>query len=210
MYRKVIKRCIDFTLSLIAIIVLSPILLIISILVLFNMGWPIFFSQERVGLNEEVFKFYKFRSMTNAKDADGNLLDETQRLTAFGKVLRSTSLDELPELFLILTGKMAIIGPRPLPVYYLPYYKDDEHERHNVRGGLIPDDVISGKTTISWDEQLKWDVYYANHCTFLLDFKILLTTFSVLLDRMKNDYGSEDRPHLNEERSGQRDSISRM
>ena len=202
MYRKFIKRVIDFTLSLIAIAVFSPLFIILSIAVLIGMGSPIIFSQERIGLGEQPFKFYKYRSMTNARDANGNLLDETKRLTRFGSFLRSTSLDELPELFLILTGKMSIIGPRPLPTYYMPYYREEERVRHTVRGGLIPADTISGKPIITWDEQLKWDDYYAEHCSFLLDIKIFIVTFKVLFLRAKEDYGSADRPHFNEERSG--------
>jgi undecaprenyl phosphate N,N'-diacetylbacillosamine 1-phosphate transferase len=169
---------------------------------LIGMGSPIIFSQERIGRGEKPFRFYKYRSMTNARDADGNLLDETKRLTRFGSFLRSTSLDELPELFLILTGKMSIIGPRPLPTYYMPYYREEERVRHTVRGGLIPADTISGKPIITWDEQLKWDAYYAKHCSFLLDIKIFIVTFKVLFLRAKEDYGSADRPHFNEERSG--------
>lgn len=202
MYRKFIKRLLDFTLSLVAIVVLLPLLIILSIAVLIGMGSPIIFSQERIGRGEKPFRFYKYRSMTNARDADGNLLDETKRLTRFGSFLRSTSLDELPELFLILTGKMSIIGPRPLPTYYLPYYREEERVRHTVRGGLIPADTISGKPIITWDEQLKWDAYYAKHCSFLLDIKIFIVTFKVLFLRAKEDYGSADRPHFNEERSG--------
>lgn len=202
MYRKFIKRLLDFTLSLVAIVVLLPLLIILSIAVLIGMGSPIIFSQERIGRGEKPFRFYKYRSMTNARDADGNLLDETKRLTRFGSFLRSTSLDELPELFLILTGKMSIIGPRPLPTYYMPYYREEERVRHTVRGGLIPADTISGKPIITWDEQLKWDAYYAEHCSFLLDIKIFIVTFKVLFLRAKEDYGSADRPHFNEERSG--------
>jgi undecaprenyl phosphate N,N'-diacetylbacillosamine 1-phosphate transferase len=207
MYRKFIKRLLDFTLSLVAIVVLLPLLIILSIAVLIGMGSPIIFSQERIGRGEKPFRFYKYRSMTNARDADGNLLDETKRLTRFGSFLRSTSLDELPELFLILTGKMSIIGPRPLPTYYMPYYREEERVRHTVRGGLIPADTISGKPIITWDEQLKWDAYYAKHCSFLLDIKIFIVTFKVLFLRAKEDYGSADRPHFNEERSGVSDTI---
>jgi len=209
MYKKFFKRFLDFTLSLIGIIVLSPVYLTLSAAVFFGMGAPIIFSQERIGLGEKPFRFFKYRSMTNAKDADGNLLDETKRITKFGSFIRSTSLDELPELFLILTGKMSIVGPRPLPVYYLPYYTQEERKRHTVRGGLIPADTISGKSMVTWDEQLSWDVYYAENCSFALDVKIIFITFKVLFQRAKEDYGSSDRPHLNEERSGERDSISR-
>lgn len=209
MYKKFFKRSLDLVLSAIGIVVLSPVYLILSVAVLIGMGAPIIFSQERVGLGERPFRFFKFRSMTNARDADGNLLDETKRLTKFGSFIRSTSLDELPELFLILTGKMSIVGPRPLPVYYLPYYTQEERKRHTVRGGLIPADTLSGKSMVTWDEQLSWDIYYAENCSFILDVKIILITFKVLFQRAKEDYGSSDRPHLNEERSGERDQISR-
>lgn len=209
MYKKFVKRVLDFLLSLFAIVFFSPIYLILSIAVFIGMGSPIIFRQERIGLGEKPFNFYKYRSMTNTKDKNGNLLDETRRITKFGSFLRSSSLDELPELFLILTGKMSIIGPRPLPTYYMPYYSEKERSRHTVRGGLIPADTISGKSTVTWDEQLEWDVYYAEHCSFLLDVKILFITFKVLFLRAKEDYGSSDRPHLNEERSGRRDVISR-
>jgi undecaprenyl phosphate N,N'-diacetylbacillosamine 1-phosphate transferase len=209
MYKKFFKRSLDLVLSAIGIVVLSPVYLILSVAVLIGMGAPIIFSQERIGLGERPFRFFKFRSMTNARDADGNLLDETKRLTKFGSFIRSTSLDELPELFLILTGKMSIVGPRPLPVYYLPYYTQEERKRHTVRGGLIPADTLSGKSLVTWDEQLSWDIYYAENCSFILDVKIILITFKVLFQRAKEDYGSSDRPHLNEERSGERDQISR-
>ncbi len=208
-YRGFVKRLLDIVLSLIAIIILSPVYLVVAILVRIKMGSPVLFSQERVTKNEKVFKLRKFRSMTDARNENGELLDETERLTKFGSALRSLSLDELPELVHILTGKMSIIGPRPLPTYYMPYYTEEERARHKVRGGLIPADTISGKAVTTWDEQLKWDVYYAEHCSFFLDVKILFLTFKVLFARSNSDYGSVDRPHLNEERSGEKDLISR-
>ncbi len=208
-YQNCIKRLLDCILSCAAIIVLSPIYIVIAVLVRIKMGSPILFSQERVGKDEKVFRLYKFRSMTNAKDENGNLLDETQRLTKFGSMIRSLSIDELPELIHIFTGKMSIIGPRPLPTYYMPYYTEEERFRHTVRGGLIPADTISEKSIISWDEQLKLDAEYAKNCSFILDVKILIATFKVLFIRANEDYGSVDRPHLNEERSGIKDNISR-
>ncbi len=208
-YRKFVKRFLDILLSLIAIIILSPVFLVLAILVRIKMGSPVLFSQERVTKGKRVFKLHKFRSMTNARNEKGELLDESQRLTKFGSALRSLSLDELPELFHILMGDMSIIGPRPLPTYYMPYYTEEEQQRHEVRGGLVPADTVSGKSVTTWDEQLKWDVYYAKNCSFLLDMKILFLTFKILFDRSKNDYGSVDRPHLNEERSGEKDLISR-
>ncbi len=208
-YRSFVKRLFDIVLSLIAIIALSPVYLVVAILVRIKMGAPILFSQERITKGERKFKLKKFRSMTNARNLNGELLDESERLTKFGVTLRSLSLDELPELFHILSGKMSIIGPRPLPTYYMPYYKEDEKVRHTVRGGLVPADTISGKAVTTWDEQLEWDAYYAKNCSFVLDVKILVMTFKILFDRSKSDYGSVDRPHLNEERSGQKDLISR-
>lgn len=209
MYRLFIKRLLDIILSLITIVILIPAYILVSIIIKIKMGSPILFSQERIGKDEKPFKFFKYRSMTNEKDIDGNLLDETKRLTQFGTILRSTSLDELPELLLVLLGKMSIIGPRPLPTYYLPYFREDERVRHTVRGGLIPADTICGKSIITWDEQLKWDAFYAKNCSFAIDIKILLATFKVLLIRLREDYGSIDRPHLSEERSGVRDAASK-
>ncbi len=208
-YRKFVKRIFDFLLALLAVIILSPVFIVVAILVRIKMGSPILFCQERVTKGEKVFKLYKFRSMTNARNENGELLDETQRLTKFGSAIRSLSIDELPELFHILSGKMSFIGPRPLPTYYMPYYKEGEKARHTVRGGLVPADTISGKPIVTWDEQLKWDAYYAQKCSFILDVKILIATFKVLFLRSKSDYGSADRPHLSEERSGTRDTTSR-
>lgn len=201
MYRKYIKRFLDIVLSLIAITILLPVYLILIICVRIGMGSPILFSQERIGKDDKVFRLYKFRSMTNAKDENGNLLDETKRLTKFGIALRSTSLDELPELFMILKGDMSFVGPRPLPTYYGPYYLEEERKRHSVRGGLIPPDGLCGETTPDWETQLSYDVYYAENVSFLLDIKVIVATFGILFKRVKNNYGAEDRPHLNEYRS---------
>lgn len=202
MYKNSIKRCLDIILSLLAIIILLPLFIIITIYVAVTMGFPVLFSQDRIGKDEVPFKLYKFRSMTNAKDKNGNLLDESKRLTKAGKFLRSTSLDELPELFSILKGDMSFVGPRPLPTYYGPYFHKKERIRHTVVGGLIPCDDLSGKTMISWEEQFKYDVYYAKHVSFILDVRIIIATIGILIDRMKNDYGEEsiERPHLNEYR----------
>lgn len=201
MYKKYIKRFLDIILSLIAIIILLPVYLILAICVRIGMGSPILFSQERIGKDEKVFKLYKFRSMTNEKDENGNLLDETKRLTKFGIALRSTSLDELPELFMILKGDMSFVGPRPLPTYYGPYYLEKERKRHSVKGGLIPPDGLCGETTPDWETQLAYDVQYAENVSFLLDIKVIIATFAILFKRVKNNYGAEDRPHLNEYRS---------
>lgn len=197
MYQKIIKRFLDILLSVISIIVLSPLFIILSICVLINMGSPIFFSQRRIGMNEKAFSLYKFRSMTNKKDNNGNLLPEKERLTKFGIKLRSSSLDELPELFSILKGDMSFVGPRPLPTYYGPYFLEQERIRHNVRGGLIPPDSLCGEPTCDWETQFQYETYYANNCSFILDIKIILYTFLILVKRVKSNYGADDRPHLN-------------
>lgn len=198
MYAKYIKRLLDIILSLIAIIVLSPVYLIVAIVVRIQMGSPVLFSQDRIGKDEKVFKLYKFRSMTNEKDENGKLLPEEKRLTKFGLILRSTSLDELPELFSILKGDMSIVGPRPLPTYYGPYYYPEERKRHQVRGGLIPPDGLSKQTTPEWETQFKYDNYYVDNVSFLLDCKVILVTFLILFKRVETQYGTKDRPHLNE------------
>ncbi|MGI6384532.1 MAG: sugar transferase [bacterium] len=197
MYRKFVKRVIDFTLSLVAIIILIPAYIIIAVIVRIKMGSPVLFSQERIGKNEKPFKLYKFRSMTDERDADGSLLDETLRLTKIGTFIRSSSLDELPELFLILTGKMSIIGPRPLPTYYGPFFHEDERVRHIVRGGLLPPDSLSGRPLTIWEEQFEYETYYAKNVSFLLDVKVLFTTLKILIRRFTTNYGSDFRPHLN-------------
>lgn len=199
---KGLKRFLDIILSLIAIIILSPIYLIIAIIVRVQMGSPILFSQDRIGKDEKVFKLYKFRSMTNARDEAGNLLPDKQRLTKFGIALRSTSLDELPELFMILKGDMSLVGPRPQPSFYLPYYKEEERIAHKVRGGLLPPDVISKEVQCDWETQLKYETYYAEHLSLRLDIKVVLCTFIILYKRMKNNYGADDRPMLHVYRAG--------
>lgn len=202
MYRKYIKRFLDIILSFIAIIIFSPLYLIISIVVRFQMGSPILFSQDRIGKDEKIFKLYKFRSMTNEKDEYGNLLSEKERLTKFGIALRSTSLDELPELFMILKGDMSIVGPRPQPSFYLPYYTEEERKAHSVRGGLLPPDCLSKEVQCSWETQLESEKYYAENLTFLMDVKVVLYTFIILYKRMKYNYGADDRPMLHEYRRG--------
>lgn len=200
MYRHFFKRFFDFILSLLALIILSPIFLILSIVVLCNMGAPIFFKQKRVGKNEKIFTMYKFRTMSNKKDADGNLLPDEQRLTRFGKFLRSTSLDELPELINILKGDLSIIGPRPLLVEYLPYYTEEERHRHDVRGGLTVPEVLHDNVTPSWEEQFSYEVEYAKNVTFWTDIKILFYTVRNLFRRNTTDYGGYVRKPLMEER----------
>lgn len=201
MYRHFFKRLFDIVGSSILIVILAPVYLIIAVIVMIYMGRPVLFSQMRIGKDEKPFRLYKFRSMTNATDENGNLLDEQQRLTKAGIALRSTSLDELPELFAILKGEMSFVGPRPLPTYYGPYFLEEERKRHQVRGGLIPPDGLCGETTPKWETQFEYDVYYAENVSLLLDIKVIFATFKILFMRVKNNYGAEDRPHLNEYRS---------
>lgn len=176
-YQKYIKRLIDIVLSLFAIIILSPLLLILYFFVKIKLGSPVIFTQKRPGKDENIFKLYKFRSMTDKKDENGNLLPDDQRLTSFGKKLRSTSLDELPELFNILKGDMSIVGPRPLLVEYLPFYKEEERKRHDVTPGLTGRAQINGRNASSWEEKFEKDIYYVNNLSFLFDLKIVVMTF---------------------------------
>ena len=183
MYKKFIKRVLDFSLALLAIIILSPVYIIISILVVIFMGWPILFKQPRPGKNEKIFNMYKFRTMTNKKDKDGNLLPDDQRLTGFGKFLRATSLDELPELINIIKGDMSFIGPRPLLVKYLPYYTKEEHHRHDVRPGLTGWAQVNGRNLVKRDERIKLDLEYVNNISFLLDLKTIIKTVEIVFKR---------------------------
>lgn len=183
MYRHFFKRFFDFTLSLIAIIIFSPVLIIVAILVRTKLGSPVLFAQERPGKDEKIFKMYKFRSMTDEKDAEGNLLPDDVRLTSFGKKLRSTSLDELPELFNILKGDMSIVGPRPLLVRYLPYYTCEERHRHDVRPGLTGWAQLNGRNFISWEETFNYDIEYVNKLSILFDVKIILRTVLKVLKK---------------------------
>lgn len=183
MYKRFVKRCLDFLLSLAALIILSPVLLLVAILVRCKLGSPILFKQERPGLHEKIFCMYKFRTMTDAKDADGNLLPDEVRLTKFGKLLRSTSLDELPELFNILKGDMAIVGPRPLLVQYLPRYNERQRRRHDVRPGFTGLAQVNGRNSISWPEKFEWDVRYVENVSFLMDLRIIAKTVKVVLKR---------------------------
>ena len=181
MYAKYFKRMLDFILSLIALIILSPILLIVAILVRIKLGSPIIFKQQRPGKNEKIFTLYKFRTMTDKKDENGNLLPDSERLTKFGKLLRSTSLDELPELINILKGDMAIVGPRPLLVKYLPYYTEKEKHRHDVRPGLTGLAQICGRNNLDWNERFEMDLKYVNSVSFKEDLIIIFKTISSVL-----------------------------
>lgn len=176
MYRKYIKRPMDFILSLIAIVCLSPVMAVTAILVRTKLGSPVLFSQPRPGKDEKIFKMYKFRSMTDERDKNGNLLPDDVRLTKFGKALRKTSLDELPELFCILKGDMSIVGPRPLLVEYLERYNDHQKRRHEVRPGLSGLAQVNGRNAISWEEKFDWDVKYVDNITFIGDIKIIFLT----------------------------------
>lgn len=210
MYSFFFKRLLDIILSLIAFIILSPIILITAIIVRVKMGSPVLFCQGRIGKDEKIFKMYKFRSMTDVRDKFGNLLSEEKRLTKFGKFIRSTSIDELPELFSILVGDMAIIGPRPLRACDLPYFREEERDIHTVRGGLIPPDVLSGKAITTYEEQFEYELYYARNVSFILDIKVLFATFKVLLKRANEGYGAAERPHLKDYRidmRGQTDEV---
>lgn len=183
MYRRYIKRLLDFVLSLCALIVLSPLLLILVILGAIIMKGNPFFIQERPGLHEQIFKLVKLRTMSNAKDKGGNLLPDADRLTAYGKFLRSTSLDELPELWCILKGDMSIIGPRPLLVKYLPLYNEEQRHRHDVRPGLTGYAQSHGRNTVTWEDKFKMDVWYTHNVSFRVDLSIFFRTIAAVLKR---------------------------
>ena len=188
MYAKFLKRVFDFILSLLALVILSPVLLILIIVGAIAMKGNPFFTQLRPGKkgkdgNEKIFRLIKLRTMSNAKDKDGNLLPDEKRLTKYGKFLRSTSLDELPELINILKGEMSIVGPRPLLVKYLPYYTTEERRRHDVRPGLTGLAQVNGRNSVSWEERFKLDVEYVDHITFWNDIKILLGTVAAVFKR---------------------------
>lgn len=182
-YEKNIKRPQDFLCALLACIVLSPIMLVVAVLVKLKIGSPILFAQERPGLHGEIFKLYKFRTMTDERDENGELLPDEQRLTSFGKLLRSASLDELPEIALILSGKLSICGPRPLLVKYLSRYDAHQSRRHEVRPGITGLAQVNGRNSISWEEKFDMDVEYVEHITFLGDWKIILKTICTVFKR---------------------------
>lgn len=183
LYERYIKRPQDLILALMALIVLSPVLLLVAILVRIKLGSPVIFKQERPGLNGKVFKLYKFRTMSDAKDAEGNLLPDDQRLGKFGKTLRSTSLDELPELINIIKGDLSVVGPRPLLVHYLPRYTEHQARRHEVRPGFTGYAQVNGRNAISWEDKFNYDVEYVDNVTFLQDWKIIFRTVLTVLKR---------------------------
>lgn len=183
LYEKGLKRAMDIACSSVALIVLSPVMAGTAILVRTKLGSPVIFKQDRPGKNEKIFRLYKFRTMTDAKDKDGNLLPDEVRLTKFGKTLRSLSLDELPELFNILKGDMSIVGPRPLLVRYLPRYNEKQRRRHEVRPGFTGLAQVNGRNAISWQEKFDLDVEYVDNITFLNDMKIILKTIKTVVKR---------------------------
>lgn len=183
LYEKYFKRPIDFFCGLAAVIVFSWLYIILAILVRVKLGSPVLFTQERPGKDEKIFKLYKFRSMTDARDENGELLPDDVRLTKFGKILRATSLDELPEAFNIIKGDMAVVGPRPLLPQYLPYYRQEERERHAIRPGLTGYAQVHGRNFLMWDERVALDVQYAKKITLIGDLKIILQTVVKVLRR---------------------------
>lgn len=182
-YARFFKRPLDFICSLLALIVLSPVMLIVAGLVRTKLGSPVIFCQERPGKHGEIFKLYKFRSMTDERDGAGELLPDEVRLTKFGEMLRSTSLDELPELWNILKGDMSIVGPRPLLVKYLPLYNEEQRHRHDVRPGLTGLAQVNGRNTVSWEERFRYDVTYVKNVKFSVDLHIILQTIGAVLKR---------------------------
>ncbi len=200
MYKRFFKRFLDVILSSLALIILSPVFLIISLLVLIFMGHPVIFKQKREGRNNNSFYIMKFRTMTDKRDENGELLPDEERRSRFGNFLRSTSLDELPELINILKGEMSFIGPRPLFDYYYPYYTEREALRMTVRGGLVPPEVLSGNITPTWDEQLEAEASYAENLTFITDVKVIFATFVILYKRVRYKYGDYARLPLSVER----------
>ena len=186
MYAKYLKRLFDFIIALIAVVCISPILLVLAVLVKIKLGSPVIFKQQRPGYKEKIFSLYKFRTMTNETDDNGVLLPDEKRQTDFGKFLRKTSLDELPEMFNILVGDMAFIGPRPLLVEYLDLYTPEQHKRHNVRPGMACISAIKGRNSVPWVERLAMDTWYAENVSFTLDLSIFLKTIQIVLMRKGN------------------------
>jgi lipopolysaccharide/colanic/teichoic acid biosynthesis glycosyltransferase len=183
MYKNVLKPLIDFFAALILLVLLSPVLLLSIVFIYMKMGQPIFFRQDRPGLDEKIFSIYKFRTMSNEKDSEGNLLPDEKRLHGFGKILRSLSIDELPQLLNVLKGEMSFIGPRPLLVEYLPLYNEQQKKRHNVKPGITGWAQVNGRNAISWQEKFDLDVWYVENLSFWLDLKIMLLSFYKVFKR---------------------------
>lgn len=184
MYRRFFKRILDFCIALVVLVVISPVLLLVTVWLHFaNRGAGAFFLQERPGLHGKIFKIIKFKTMTDERDAEGNLLPDAERLTPVGRFVRSTSIDELPQLINVLKGDMSLIGPRPLLVKYLPLYSPEQMRRHDVRPGISGWAQCHGRNAISWSEKFKLDVWYVDHCTFMTDVRVVLTTIGKVLKR---------------------------
>lgn len=182
-YSAYIKRLIDFILAIVGLITLAPLIVIIALLVKVKLGSPVIFKQNRPGINEEIFKLFKFRTMTDETNPAGVLLPDSIRLNKFGRLLRSTSLDELPSLINILKGDMSVVGPRPLAVQYLPYYEENEKLRHAVRPGLTGLAQVNGRNSVTWEERFNHDLYYVSNVSFLMDIKIIVKTIQVIVSR---------------------------
>ena len=196
LYEAYVKRLLDLVLSAVALLLLSPVILVVAVLVRCHLGAPVIFCQERPGKDEEIFKLYKFRSMTDACDAYGELLPDELRLTRFGRFLRSTSLDELPELWNIFKGDMSIVGPRPLLVKYLPLYNEEQRHRHDVTPGLTGWAQVHGRNLCSWEEKFEYDIWYVDHVSFILDLQIIFLTVKSVLKR--EGISSEDSATMEE------------
>ena len=197
---RLFKRMFDIISATLLLVVISPLFLIMMILVRFKIGTPVFFTQERTGMHQKKFKLIKFRSMTNEKDENGNLLPDEVRRTKFGGMMRSLSIDELPELLCIIKGDMSVIGPRPLPPTYDAYYTEKELKRFDVRGGLIPPDSVDPEAVISWDKQFEYEAKYAENLSLKNDLKIFFNVFKIIFQRRQTEYGNFVREPLNKER----------
>lgn len=197
---RLFKRMFDIISATLLLIVISPLFLVMMILVRFKLGTPVFFTQERTGMHQKKFKLIKFRSMTNEKDENGNLLPDEVRQTKFGGMMRSLSIDELPELLCIIKGDMSVIGPRPLPPTYDAYYTEKELKRFDVRGGLIPPDSVDPEAVISWDKQFEYEAKYAENLSLKNDLKIFFNVFKIIFQRRQTEYGNFVREPLNKER----------